>query len=239
MAANNHSKVPPLPAFAAGALFFLQSGDFLLQYRETTNEHSRTPLLKEGAKFVTIKDVQAAFGGSDVDSGWIAPDVLRCGYCAKGDWFVYAAGPQLMSLQVNYGPKEGLKKIKVPIPGTVLVGVGMQYYLWAALRASSPDSRLYRAPFPNIHADGSICWGQNTPPKAHHRHAQAAWQLFFESQFNGDLANGKSTKYASDVRRMLKYVARKKLDSWPESDLIVHHQNLRYTLQELVGASDG
>jgi hypothetical protein len=38
---------------------------------------------------------------------------------------------------------------------------------------------------------------------------------------------------------MLKYVARKKLDSWPENDLVTHHQNLRYTLQEIVGASDG
>ena len=216
MVVNDHSSVPPLPSFAIGALFFLQSGDFLLQYQATDNERSRTPLLKAGAKFVTVKDVQAAFGGSDVDSGWITPGVARCGYCAKGDWFVYMAGQQVLTLQVNFGGKE-----------------------WAMARSGTPDSRLYRAPFPNIHDDGSICWGQNTPPKAHHRHAQAAWHLFFESQFNGDLANGKSGKYASDVRRMLKYVARKKLDSWPENDLVMHHQNLRYTLQELVGATDG
>jgi len=31
----------------------------------------------------------------------------------------------------------------------------------------------------------------------------------------------------------------RKLDSWPESDLVMHNQNLRYTLQELVGATDG
>ena len=68
MAMNDHSSVPPLPSFAIGALFFLQSGDFLLQYRTTDNDHSRTPLMKAGAKFVTVKDVQAAFGGSDVDS---------------------------------------------------------------------------------------------------------------------------------------------------------------------------
>jgi len=37
---------------------------------------------------------------------------------------------------------------------------------------------------------------------------------------------------------MLKYVSRKKLDSWPESDLVMHRQNLRYTLQEIVGASE-
>lgn len=239
MATNDHSNVPPLPTFAIGALFFLQSGDFLLQYRTTDSERSRSPLMKAGAKFVTVKDVQAAFGGSDVDSGWITPGVVRCGYCAKGDWFAYVASQQVLTLQVNFGGKEGLKKIKVPVPATVMVGMGMQYYLWAMARSGTPDSRLYRAPFPNIHDDGSICWGQNTPPKSHHRNAQAAWHLFFESQFNGDLANGKSGKYASDVRHMLKYVARKKLDSWPENDLVMHHQNLRYPLQELVGASDG
>jgi len=40
------------------------------------------------------------------------------------------------------------------------------------------------------------------------------------------------------MRRMLKYVARKKLDIWPENKLVICHQNLRYTLQELIGASD-
>lgn len=114
----------------------------------------------------------------------------------------------------------------------------MQYYLWAVARSGTPDSRLYRAPFPNIHDDGSICWGQNTPPKAHHRYAQAARLLFFESQFNGDLTNGKSGKYVSDVRCMPKYVARKKLESWPDNHLVVHRQNLRYTLQEIVGTSE-
>ena len=237
MATNDHSNVPPLPSFAIGALFFLQSGDFLLQYHTTDSERSRTPLMKAGAKFVTVKDVQAAFGGSDVDTGWIGNGIVRCGYSAQGDWFVYIAPKQKLSIQVVMS-KGNLKKLTLPIPMTILVGVGMQYYLWAAANGFSPDSTLYHAPFPNVHDNGSICWDQNTPPKAHHRHAESVWQLFFESQFNGDLANGKSQKFEGDVRRMLAQVARKKVEAYPEDDLVRANRSMRGVLQELIGASE-
>jgi len=238
MATIDHSSVPALPPFAAAALYFLRSGDFLFTFQAENDERSRAQLVKEGAKFVTVNDVQAAFSGRDVDTSWIAPGVVRCGYCSKGDWFVYAAGPQVIPLQVILGDDKGLKKIKVPIPATVMVGVGMQYYLFAMANPYTPDTRLFRAPFPNIHDDGAICWGQNTPPKAHHRNARTAWQLFFESQFNGDLANGKSEKYESDVRRMMAYVSRKKFDSWPVTDMIQSRGSLRYTVHDIVGASE-
>jgi hypothetical protein len=237
MATNDHSNVPPLPSFAIGALFFLQSGDFLLQYQTTDSDHCRTPLMKAGAKFVTVKDVQAAFGGSDVDSGWIGNGIIRCGYCAHGDWFVYIAPKQKLSIQVVMSKGE-MKILTLPIPITLLVGVGMQYYLWAVAHNFSPDSSMYHAPFPNVHDNGSICWGQNTPPKAHHRHAEAVWRLFFESRFNGDLANGKSHKFDGDIRRMLAQVARKKVDTYPEADLVRMNRSMRGILQDLIGASE-
>ena len=230
-------EVPPLPAYAVGALYFLNSGDFMFRFRTKEDRHSSEPRVVEGAKFVTVRDVQAAFGGSDVDTGWIGNGVIRCGYCAEGDWFVYAAPKQKLSIQVSMSNGK-TKKLALPIPVTVMVGVGMQYYLWAVPYNFAPDSGLCHAPFPNVHGNGAICWGQNTPPKAHHRHAEAAWRLFFESQFNGDLANGKSVKYKSDVRRMLTYVARKKLEEYPQEDLVRADRSLRTLLQDLVGVSD-
>lgn len=229
--------VPPLPAYATGALYFLQSGDFLFRYRAQENNRYREKSLAEGAKFVTVRDVQAAFGGSDVDTGWIGQGVIRCGYCASGAWFVYAAPKQKISIQVVMS--NGIqKKLSLPVPTTVMVGVGMQYFLWAARHSLSPDSSLFHAPFPNIHGNGAICWGQNTPPKAHHQRAAAAWNLFFESTFNGDLANGKSEKFGDDVRRTLAQVARKKADIYPEDDLVRFNRSLRMVLQDLVGVSD-
>jgi PRTRC genetic system protein B len=233
----NLGEIPPLPTYATGALYFLESGDFMFRYRSQDKRRYGEPRILEGAKFVTVRDVQAAFGGSDVDTGWVGPGVIRCGYCAEGDWFVYAAPKQKLSIQVVMS-NGNTKKLVLPIPLTVMVGVGMQYYLWAVPYNFSPDSGLCHAPFPNIHSNGAICWGQNTPPKAHHRHAEAAWYLFFESQFNGDLANGKSEKFEDDVRRMLAQVARKKLEEYPEKDLVRANHSLRTVLQDLVGITD-
>ena len=230
-------EIPPLPSYAIGALYFLESGDFMFRYRAQENRRYREQRLQEGAKFVTVRDVQAAFGDSDVDTGWLGNGVIRCGYCAQGDWFVYAAPKQELSIQVVMS-NGNQKKLSVPIPVTVMVGVGMQYFLWAVPNNFSPDSYLCHAPFPNIHNTGSICWGQNTPPKAQHRHAEAAWRLFFGSQFNGDLANGKSVKFEGDVRRMLAQVARKKLEEYPESDLVRTNHSLQAVLHDLVGVSD-
>jgi len=231
-------EIPSLPSYAIGALYFLTSGDFMFRFR--TQEEKRyggNSNVMEGAKFVTVRDVQAAFGSSDVDTGWLGNGVIRCGYCARGDWFVYATPKQKLSIQILMS-NGNLKKLTLPIPVTVMLGVGMQYYLWAVPYNFSPDGSLCHAPFPNIHGNGAVCWGQNTPPKAHHRQAETAWHLFFESQFNGDLANGKSEKFEGDVRRMLAQVARKKLEEYPQEDLVRANRSLRMILQDLVGVSD-
>jgi hypothetical protein len=62
--------------------------------------------------------------------------------------------------------------------------------------------------------------------------------LFFESQFNGDLANGKSHKFDGDIRRMLAQVARKKVDTYPEEDLVRMNRSMRGMLQDLIGTSE-
>ena len=92
---NPVADLPPLPVYASGALYFLDSGDFLLRYRmEQSNQDCPAP--EGNGKFVTVRDVQAAFGGAEVDTGWIQHGIIRCGYCAQGDWFVYAAPFQKM-----------------------------------------------------------------------------------------------------------------------------------------------
>jgi PRTRC genetic system protein B len=213
-------ELPPLPAYAMGSLMFLRGGDFLWQYRKEISEYQgRISRVFEGATFVTIQDVQNSLGGADIDTGWIERGILRCGYCAEGDWFVYHAEAQKKTLQVRM-ENGRVRKLTLPLPPTVLIGVGRRYYLFAVPGELSPGSSLAAAPFPNIHDSGLICWGQNVAPRAHHRHAGTAWRLFFESPFNGDLANGKSKKYAQDVRRMLAEVARGKTDRYPADDLV-------------------
>jgi len=227
-------EIPALPPYATGALYFLRSGDFLFRYRNGERGNPRSEDRAEGAKFVTMRDVRAAFGGSEADTGWINLGVIRCGYCAGGNWFAFIAGPQKVSIHVVMKSR-ALRKLTLPIPATVLVGVGKQYFIWATKSSFGPEQPLYHAPFPNVHTEGTICWGQNTPPEALPCNATQAWQLFFESTFNGDLSNGKSAKFQMDVRRMLSQVTRKKLDEYPEEDLIMANRSLSSALRSLVG----
>jgi len=224
-------ELPALPPYAMGSLTFLRGGDFLWQYRkEITEYQGRVSRVLEGASFLTIKDVQNSLGGADIDTGWIEPGVIRCGYCAEGDWFVYHADAQEKTLQIRMENGK-VRKLTLPIPSTVMIGVGRRYYLFAVQGELSANSLLADAPFPNIHDSGLICWGQNGVPKAHHRFAGMAWNLFFDSLFNGDLANGKSKKHEGDVRKMLAEVARQKPERYPVDDLVAKH---RHSLDGLV-----
>jgi hypothetical protein len=229
---NPVADLPTLPAYASGALYFLDSGDFLLRYRmEPSNQDCPAP---EGSKFVTVRDVQAAFGGAEVDTGWIQQGIIRCGYCAQGDWFAYAAPSKKVEIKIIMDSGR-TRKLEVPVPPTLMLGIGAQYFLWAIPASGLTEySSLYNAPFPNIHDGGLICWGQNTPPAAHHKNAKTAWDLFFASGFNKDLADNKSMKFKDDVRRMLARVARQKLKSYPEEDLVPsrHQRNLHKILEE-------
>lgn len=231
-------ELSPLPPYAMGSLMFLRGGDFLWQYRkEITEYQGHVSRVFEGATFLTIQDVQNSLGGADIDSGWIEPGVIRCGYCAEGDWFIFHADAQAKTIRVRMENGKA-RKLALPIPPTVMIGIGRRYYLFAVPGELSLNRVLAEAPFPNIHDSGLICWGQNSVPKAHHRFARTTWTLFFDSLFNGDLANGKSKKHESDVRKMLAEVARQKLERYPVDDLLAkHHYTLEGLVHSLIGTT--
>jgi hypothetical protein len=192
---------------AQGVLYFLE-GHYLFRYRE--NKTVKT-------KFVTSADVAAAFTQQDLDTGWQPAGIVRQGQRARGQFFVYSAPAQRVEIRLaqNEAP------VVVPIPRTVLLGIGGGYRLWA-LRSKyfSPDERAYLAPFPNINPGGSICWGQNTPPPAAVEKAREVWELFFETPFNQDLSAGKSVAHPEDVRLALRELAEKKARSFPIAGLV-------------------
>jgi PRTRC genetic system protein B len=177
---------------AEAALYFLPQGHYLFRWRDESG--------LTGSKFVTADDLAAAFANSERDTGWLAPGIVRAGYSRQGDWFVLVQPPHKETIRLlDVGP------ITIPIPMLVLAGAGRSYYLWAAKEegAFSPSCLIFDAPFPNVHAGGQICWGNNTPPNASPRNAGQAWELFFRSPFNGHLANGKTRRHKDDVRKLL------------------------------------
>jgi PRTRC genetic system protein B len=195
---------PDIPYQAA--LYFLE-GDYLYRCRTGSALTS---------KFVTAKDLAAAFAHVEQDSGWLDAGVVRSGYGPRGTWYVYWAPPQ--QVEIRIGEEE---PIHVPIPLTVMMGRGTDYYLWA-LRGQkfAPGETVFQAPFPNVYPDGRICWGQNKPGQADPRRAPKLWSTFFTTPFNHDLANGKSRGEIKDVTNRLKKLADRNKGSYPTRDLI-------------------
>lgn len=193
---------------ASGILYFLAGGHYLFRWWSRDKWES---------KFVTVDDVAAALSNVQNDSGWLGEGILRAGRSARGQWFVYSAPAQHITLTLTTG---GPGAVTVPIPATVLIGVDHAYYLFAVSEAAArPTSMIYHAPFPNVYSHGRICWGANKPPKAHHKHARAVWQMFFETPFNSHLANKKSSTFESDVTGQLRALAISKAEKYPLDDL--------------------
>ena len=110
-----------------------------------------------------------------------------------------------------------IKSLHLALPGLVFGGVGNTYYVWAVKGGDfyegasgqgsgqiNPNARLYHAPLPNLYGDGHICFGNNAAPILKGgKELEAAWQLFLDSPFNGDLVAGKSKQHPRDVRAKL------------------------------------
>ena len=106
-------------------------------------------------KFLSPAAVAAAFRNTPIDSGWLAPGVVRCGTTPKGEFAVLAvpSGVHQIELETSRGKT---KRIKVPLPPLVFVGHASAYYLWAVKTASDVKAPLFHAPLPNVFNNGSI-----------------------------------------------------------------------------------
>jgi hypothetical protein len=151
---------------------------------------------EEQDKYVAAPVVAAAFTQTEHDSGWLPNNVLRTGYCAGGQFYVYfiPKGTHKITLIHNEKPKI----LHIPLPSFVMVGVGNTHRL-AALKekAFSLDAETFFPPLPNSWDRGDICWGSNTPPKVRAENAEATWQLFIGSPFNNHLSENKIAGFKS------------------------------------------
>lgn len=197
---------------AKAALYFLDTGQFLFRSVQDTGAVT--------TKYLNMRDVQAAFRGNSEDSGWLPPGILQHGYSTGGPWYFCRFAPQVVTIQLN-GTDETLS---IPIPGTILIGHGGNHFMFAYRGKLQPSSGLYKAPFPNVHSDGRICFGNNQPPEVDMQNAERAWKLFFSSPFNADLTDGKSIKHPKDVTELLREIAGRK--QFPERDLVPHWMRL-------------
>ena len=197
------------------ALLFTK-GMYIL-YRKAGRE-----LIPKGLSPATLR---AAFVGEPVDSGWLSPDVKRCGSGPTGPFAVKFIPPGKHTLRLSAGDPSQPLVVSVPLPGLVFAGVnavtgGTQatYYAWAIREEEfDPTATLFHAPLTNVYDDGRICFGENHPPEAAMDTIDRAWRLLIDSLFTGELAGGKSRKSSQDVRRQL--LALEQADCYPVEDL--------------------
>lgn len=212
-------------AFKAALYWLDDAGHYL--FRELGDS-------KATSKFVRQADVAAAFRDREEDSGWLSAGIVRCGYSQGGPWFVFSAPGQKVEMRFD-GLERDDPPISVPIPRIVLVGYGKVYWMFALKTLHfDPDAEVCRAPFPNIYADGKICWGSTaTPMEAEAKNARSVWEQFFNSFFNGDLVNDKARGY-TDVRELLHSLAKSKADKFPKSALKEERQGIGRLVEWLI-----
>lgn len=175
--------------------------------------HKTTGELKH--KFVSTAAVKQAFSGEATDSGWLAQNVVRVGAASKGEWAVMFMPAARRSIVV-----EGAKRpLSVALPALIFFGISTRYYVWATKpQAFDPRAQMFHAPLPNVHGNGSICFGQNKPPRATGAKIADAWLMFITSPFNNDLATDKSKRHKASALAALRAFAKE--DAYPHADLL-------------------
>lgn len=136
-------------------------------------------------------------------------------YCEPRVWSVNVA-----EAGENDDPKRKRGKrrtLQVPMPGVVWVGKGVNYQLYAVKDEWPTDStELFNAPCPNV--SSGICRGSVDFPQASAETIWAALRLFFESDFNNHLSNGKSKAHQGNILRAWEALAG--AETWPIEDLV-------------------
>jgi PRTRC genetic system protein B len=208
---------PPRRLGQIDAELLFVAGQYLLHYQQDGGDHY---------KFLAPDTVRAAFATLPIDTDWLPPSVQRWGTGPHGPWVVTWHPPARYTLEVLLTDTAAPTPLTVPLPGLVWMGSGSTYYLWATAGDHfDPQAPLYRAPLPNVHPDGLICWGSHTPPPTSTAGIQAAWELFCHSSFSAHLIDGKSRAAPGDVRRQLADLAAAEVARYPAADLVAYQRN--------------
>lgn len=220
---------PPLLGLAE---IHLLPGQYIVRYREQADIIT---------KAVAPETLRAAFLNEPVDSGWLDPRIRRWGHVARGQFAVLVLPAQTYALRLTNLSKEhsgnGRARITVALPAFIFAGLGQHYAVWAlADENPSPAAQAYRAPLPNVHANGAICWGNNTPPSCSPENIGPAWQMFIGSPFNNHLMGGSSQAFDKDVREQLLRTAQRDAMPYPLADLVATHHTVNAVVSQFIGS---
>jgi PRTRC genetic system protein B len=183
--------------------------------------------------------VAAALAGMTLSSPLLPRNCLFWQKAAGGERIGIYCEPQIWTVNVvapgpNDDPKRkrgvGRQAWRVPLPGLVWIGQGVDYWLYALKGTDwpGPETALWAAPVPNM--SEAICRGNVEFPAAAASTMWSALALFFESDFNDHLSNGKSLAHRDSVLEQWAVLYEAGAETWPEDDLV----STRLTLKGLM-----
>lgn len=180
--------------------------------------------------------LQTACQQAPLDSGWIAPHTVRCGWSARGEWILLKFPPRRYTLTIptaktrRRGPQT--ERLRVPLPGLLFGGINNNYYVWAYTGTNLAPSHIFHAPLPNIWEDGRICFGTNKQPLASSTTIQQTWELFLSSPFSAELGEHRLHSQENDVFRFLRALHHAKTRKFPTRALRPQHRSLSHIIEE-------
>ena len=169
-------------------------------------------------------------GKLPASTGLLPPFTLGTGAVNGESLFAVYVPPRQATLKLDGGTS-----YTIPLPPLVWAGCGQAYRLWALDTIKYPSNggvTLFRAPFPNVYPDGSICWGSSDArPIAAPGTMMRVLKLFLEeSLFNLHLANGKSVHFSASVVGRWQQLVESQADAYPLDDLIPAERSLGWLL---------
>jgi PRTRC genetic system protein B len=147
---------------------------------------------------VSALDVAAACTKLTAATGFLPPDTLFW----RQNGSVTALGIYVPARRWTVQTPEATRHI--PLPPLVFAGEGRNYAIFAVKqRPQDGQTRLYRAPCPNVGDNGRICRGNVPFPVCSGQTIGQALALFMEgSRFNDHQAAHKCRAFPQDVRQL-------------------------------------
>lgn len=164
-------------------------------------------------------DVAGVLSGIPINSGLLPRDVIHYGRSGGVESITILLPAATRTLRAPTAKGLEVAEYVVTTPPLVWQGRGANYYLYALKPGGEwphAESHLFRAPFPNVNAEGRVCRGSVAFPLATTRTIHAAAELFFKSDFNRSLADGSSRQYPKNVVGMWP----KAVEAYPLDDLM-------------------
>jgi len=143
---------------------------------------------------VSAEALATAFSGVPVATGLLPRECLFYARDGNTERLAIFVPPEQWTLATADG-----EVYDVPLPPLIWSGCGRKYHIWAVKQRPGERERLFHAPFPNVYPDGRVCVGNVKFPACSASTIHQALELFLQSEFNEDLASGKSESYEDNV----------------------------------------